>query len=174
MKLIKPNPNALANPLDIAQAANQWAAGQAFEDYRSRKAQNTLTRQDNDLVLFADCLASVGIKAGELSTDPAAWSVVTWGLVEGFKRWQLEAGYSVSSVNVRLSTIKTYAKLALKAGTLDRGEYALIRAVSGYDCKEGRRIDEQRRAVDLPTRIERKGAKKADNTPITRQQADKS
>lgn len=172
MELTKFSQSSLAHPLDIAQAANQWAAGQVFDDYRSRKAQNTLTRQDNDLSLFADCLADVGIRTGSLSTDPAAWSVVTWGLVEGFKRWQLEAGYSVSSVNVRLSTIKSYAKLALKAGTLDRGEYALIRAVSGYDGKEGRRIDEQRRSADLPTRFERKGAKKADSVPVTRQQAD--
>ncbi len=172
MDLTNFNPSSLAHPLDIGQAANQWAASQVFVDYRSRKAQNTLTRQGNDLALFAKCLADVGIEVGDLATDSTAWSVITWGLVEGFKRWQLEAGYSVSSVNVRLSTIKTYAKLALKAGTLDKSEYALIRAVSGYDGKEARRINEQRRAVDLPTRFERSGAKKADNTAITRQQAD--
>jgi integrase len=75
----------------------------------------------------------------------------------------------VGSVNVRLSTVKTYAKLAMKAGTLDATEYALIRAVSGYSHKEGKRIDEGREAADVPTRA---GHKKAEPRGITRKQAD--
>lgn len=55
------------------------------------------------------------LTASDLARDPNAWRGVTWGLVEGFVKWQLRRGYSVGSVNVRLSTVKTYCKLALKA-----------------------------------------------------------
>ena len=36
------------------QVANGFAARAAFSDYRARKADNTLRRQDADLALFAE------------------------------------------------------------------------------------------------------------------------
>lgn len=153
----------------IGQAANQVAAQHTFVDYRSRKAPNTLRRQDAGLALFAEYLAVVGIDAGDLVYDPQAWQGVTWGLVAGFVKWQLIQGYAVSSVNVRLSTVKTYAKLALKAGALGNTEYALIRAVEGYSHKETRRIDEGRELADTPTRV---GAKKAEPKALTADQVE--
>ncbi len=63
----------------------------------------------------------------------------------------------MGTVNVRLSTIKTYCKLAMKAGTLPSTEYSLIRAVQGYSHEEAKRI-ESREAANVPTR---KGARKA-------------
>lgn len=152
------------------QAANEAAARSIFADYRSRKAENTTRRQDADLKLFADYLAFVGVATNPqaLATDPAAWQGVTWGIVEGFNRWQLQQGYSVGSVNVRLSTVKTYAKLAAKAGEVSAHDLALIKAVAGYGRKEGKRIDEQRTAADLPTRL---GRKKREPVTLTKAQA---
>ncbi|MCZ7674190.1 MAG: hypothetical protein M5U34_47215 [Chloroflexi bacterium] len=49
---------------------------------------------------------------------PAAWQGVTWGLVEGFVKWLLNQGYSLASVNNRLSAMKVYARLAAKAGAI--------------------------------------------------------
>jgi hypothetical protein len=43
---------------------------------------------------------------------------------------------------VRLATVKSYARLALKTGTLDQAEYAMIMTVKGYSHKESKRIDE--------------------------------
>lgn len=166
--------NALAEPLTIGQIANEVAGRAAFGDYRSRKAKNTITRQDNDLALFTDYLAEVGAQpAGSLATDSEAWEGITWGLVEGFIRWQLGQGFAVSSINVRLSTVKAYAKLAVKAGTLDKTEYAMIRTVSGYSHKEGKRIDEQRQEAEVNTRFDRPGAKKAEAVSLTKHQANK-
>ena len=68
-------------------------------------------------------------------------------------------GYSIGTVNNHLSTIKTYAKLAVKAGVIPQQDYAMIRMVNGYSHKEGQRIDEQREASGLQTRL---GKKKAD------------
>lgn len=75
---------------------------------------------------------------------PAAWQGVTWGLVEGFVKWLLQQGYSLASVNNRLSTVKVYARLAAKAGVIPPAEHALIREVRGYGSTEGKRLDEVR------------------------------
>ena len=81
-------------------------------------------------------------------------------------KWQLDEGYSVGSVNVRLSTVKTYCKLAAQAGTLDRSEYAMIRAIEGYRRKEGKHVDETRQET-------RRGTKKAQPVVLTQTQADR-
>lgn len=152
------------------QAANAAAAAGVFSDYQARKSKNTLGRQRGDLALFADFLRSVGVSAdpGALGSDPAAWAGITWGLVAAFQRWQLTRGYAVESVNVRVSTVKVYAKLAFKAGTLPAAEYAMIGAVESYAHKEVKRIDDLRAEMDHPTR---KGAKKSQAVSLSPGQA---
>jgi integrase len=88
--------------------------------------------------------------------------------VEGFSRWLLLQGYSVSSVNVRLSTVKTYSRLAVQAGSLPPEEQALIRLVQGYSQREARRVDARRAAADVPQRL---GLKKAAPIAISHKQA---
>lgn len=145
---------ATLTPLSRAgRIANEIAGDEAFNDYRSRKAANTTRRQDNDLALFGDYLRSTGIsELGDFAHDPQAWTGITWGLVAGFARWLLRQGYAMASVNARLSTVKRYASLAASAGTLDRTEYALIAQVKGYSLKDGKNLDEIRRAEGIPTR----------------------
>jgi integrase len=140
----------------------------AFAEYQSRKAANTTRRQTADLALFAEYLSAVGVTPGDFENDPEAWRGVTWGLVAGFVKWQLKAGYAIGSINVRLATVKGYAKLATQAGTLDPTAYAMIMTVKGYSHKENKRIDGQRQAADVDTR---KGAKKAAAVSITIEQA---
>ncbi|MFO7681518.1 MAG: tyrosine-type recombinase/integrase [Chloroflexota bacterium] len=95
---------------------------------------------------------------------PAAWQGVTWGLVEGFVKWLLNQGYSLASINNRLSAIKVYARLAAKAGMISPTEQALIREVRGYGRTEGKRVDEGREQ----TRV---GHKKAEALVLTASQA---
>lgn len=153
------------NGLEIAgQMANGHAARAAFGDYQSRKADNTLRRQRADLALFADFLAVAGIPDAptpeDLYSTPDAWRGVTWGLVEAWRNWSLQQGYSVGSVNVRLSTVKQYAKLAAKAGALEPADLAMVRTVNGYSHREGKRVDERRE-------VTRKGSKKAEAVSLT-------
>lgn len=155
-------PGELANL--VGERANRAAAASRFVDYRSRRAEQTLRRQDADLELFREFLALYEVKTGDLSHEPAAWRPVTWGLVEAFVKWQISHGYAIQSVNVHLSSIKTYARLAMQAGTLLPQEYALIRAVQGYSYREQSRID-SRRTV---TRI---GLKKSEPVKITPEEA---
>jgi integrase len=154
------------------EMANEHASRSVFADYRSRKADNTLKRQDAALALFSDYLAeSAGHAptAEALVTTPAAWRGVTWGLVDGFAKWLLLRGYAVGTVNVRLSTIKTYSKLAAKSGTVTAQELAMIQTVNGYSRKEGKRVDERREAASIPTRV---GDKKREPVVLSKAQAD--
>jgi integrase len=156
---------------DVGEQANAAAARSAFADYRSRKADNTLRSQDAALEQFSEYLAEAAGQAptGEaLATTPEAWSGITWGLVEGFVRWLLLQGYAVGTVNVRLSAIRTYAKLAAKAGAIPAQELAMIRAVQGYSRKEAKRINERREEAGLEIR---QGDKKRDPIVLTQEQA---
>lgn len=146
----------------IGQAANLAAGRSLFADYRARKAANTRRRQDDDLALFAAFLAQAQyqVSSASLATDANAWRAITWGLVAGFVRWQEIQGYAIGSINVRLATVKAYAKLAHQSGTLPPGELTSIKAIAGYRHQEGRNLDQVRD-------IARIGAKKADATPIT-------
>lgn len=151
------------------QVANQYAQAAVFAEYLARRAENTRRRQLAGLRLFADYLWAAGIDGitGEgLQANPAAWQGITWGLVDGFRRWQLQQGYAVGSINVRLSTVKTYAGLAFQAGVIAQEEHALIRQVAGYTRKEARHLDEQRDQI-------RRGIKKAEAVRITPDHAER-
>jgi hypothetical protein len=94
--------------------------------------------------LAAQATRSDAIAGDDLARDPQARRGVTWGLIDGFAKWALLQGCAVSTVNLKLSTVKTYAKLAAKAGAVSSQELALIRSVSGCSRREGKRIDERR------------------------------
>ena len=102
--------------------------------------------------------------ARDLAGAPAAWAGVTWGLVSKFRDWLLTRGYAIGSVNLHLTTLRTYAGLAMQAGVIPAGECAAIRAVRGYGRTEGKHVDSAR----APTR---KGAKKAQPVSLTPEQA---
>lgn len=149
----------------VGKAANLAAAAATFHDYRLTLAPNTLRRHRAALELFAEYLGEKGLRPAYLHNDPAAWWGITWGLVDGYYKWLLAQGYSTGSANVNLSTIKTYARLAIKAGVVDPAESLLIETVHARSRRRDRmRIDEQRRKEDIPTRI---GAKKAEPVLLT-------
>ncbi len=151
---------------EAGQLADQFTAQTTFARYQERQAPDTLRRHRADLALFTTYLQAIpGLTAlGDLYGDPTAWSGMSKGLVEGFVQWQIQRGYAVGSVNVRLSTVRLYARLAQGAGVLDENQAAMIRTVKGYRGREGRRIDAQRP-------ITRLGEKKAQCTNLTIQQA---
>ena len=118
------------------QAANQAAAQRTFEDHTDRKAENTIRRKMADLAMFETFLNSTGVPAAGLFEDPQTWVGVTWGLVEAFNVWQLQQGYAIGTITGRLSTVRTYAKLAAKAGATTAEESVLIVSGSGMPTKK--------------------------------------
>jgi integrase len=142
------------------QAANPAARKVIFSEYRKRLSRHTCRRQDSDLNVFGDYLRSIGITPGDLVNDPQAWESVTWQLLEAFKRWMLQQGYAVSTVNIRLTTARVYAALAVNAGVLQESDLPSIRFVKGCAGSEAALIDEQRDEAGIATRrsLRRNGA----------------
>lgn len=145
-------------PLEIVgQIANKQAKTAVFAEYLLTRSDNTIVTQAAALATFANYLAHVGIDAVDadcLQHEPKCWRGVTWGIVAGFVKWQLGKGFAIATVNNRLSTVKTYCKLATKAGVIDPVELQLIKAVSGYSGKAAKLVDERRE-------VKRVGNKKA-------------
>lgn len=141
-------PPGRVTPLETAgQLANEMAGRTLFQRYLSEKAPNTVKRHARDLELFAEYLLDLGIpleSGADFQTNPAAWRGVSWGIVEGYVHWLLREGYAIASVNARLSTVRTYAQLAVKAGTIERQEGLLIQSVKGFSRQGGLNVDEQR------------------------------
>lgn len=166
---LQQDPQALAQLNEImrqaGRAANSAAARGTFAEHTARKAENTIRRKRADLDLFATFLQSVGIPAHgqDLFDNPQTWHGITWGIVKAFAAWQLSEGYAIGSVNGRLSTVRTYAKLAAQAGSISPEESILIASVQGYANKEYKHVDAQRHADGIDTR---KGAKKSEAVTI--------
>lgn len=102
--------------------------------------------------------------------EPGAWVGTTWGLVEGFVKWLLNEGYSIATVNLRLTSIKVYCRLATKADVVTRDENLHIQDVRGYGRTEGKRVDERRIEKGQKTRS---GHKKVDAIVLSREQVKK-
>ena len=158
--------------LEVAgQVANAHAATAAFGEYRALKATSTLRAQDAALNLFSDFLHEAGAMTNgdDLVSDPTAWRGVTVGLVKGFRNWQRNRGYSIASINARLSHVRTYANLATQAGVIPPGEGVKIQSVAGYTSQEGARVDEKREAFGVDTRV---STKKSEPVGLTEEQAE--
>jgi integrase len=151
--------------LTIGQLANAYAASNVFKEYQEKMSTNTLKRHKDDIALFSQFLKHVGMIRENLLTDCTEWNGITFGLVETFKRWQLDQGYAIASINAHISTVKVYAGLAVQAGMLSTEEYALMKMVKSYRHKEGRNVDEKR----VQTR--RPDAKKSEAVQLTQEQA---
>lgn len=153
---------------DAGAVASHYASQQVFNDYQLRKSTNTLRAQRADLNTFGEYLAAAGVSdapsGDDLQNYPDGWQGITWGLVQGFVTWMLTQGIALTSINRKLSTVKTYATLASKAKVLPSGELTLIKAVNGYAKKEFNRVDEKRTQT-------RTSNKKLTNVQITAAQA---
>lgn len=158
--------------LSIGQIANTIADQTAHTRYTKIKASNTKRRQKADLALFFTYLRDAGyphdmkpfiqaVAAGKpLHAFWHLWQDVTYGLVEGFVLWQEHQGYAINSINVRLSTIKAYCKLAKRASAISHTELGSILMIEGYGHREGLNLDKDRT-------IARVGKKKATPTIIS-------
>jgi integrase len=134
-------------PLEtIGALADRHAEQRSFTAYQETRAENTRARQAADIKLFCMYLAEVSLKKEpeKLLSDPLEWKGITWGIVGGFRGWQLLKGYAIGSINVRISTIKKYCELATAAGVLSTDDLLKIRLVKSYRYKEGRNIDKGR------------------------------
>lgn len=136
---------------ELAAAADEAAQQTAFGQYQLAKSANTLARQKGNLAKFAMFLNEHGasVSADELFSRAESWGHISFGLVEAFKLSLVQAGYALSSVNVYLSTIKSYAKLAYKSGVLSADEYHAIQAIEGYSGRSATNVNAKRPVIRL-------------------------
>ena len=155
---------------EAGATANALASEKVFDEYKMRKASHTLRHQKLTLANFTEYLTQIGVVVTDnLFDSPSAWKGISYGLVDGYVKWMLLQGYSLSTVNQRLTWIKLYSSLANKAGYVSSEELLRIKAVKGYSVKEGRKLDTKRQESSIPTRV---GYKKKEATPITKQQVE--
>jgi len=133
----------------IALTANTVAAEHVFESYQKRKSPQTQRRQKFDLLTFQQFLEEVRIDIDDLYVNPSSWSDLSWGLVEAYVAWMLNTGYAIGSINVRLSTVKTYAQLAFKAGAMTGEQNALIHTVQGFRGAEAVHVNAARSVTHI-------------------------
>lgn len=153
----------------LGQAANAAAERAIFKIYQDRRPKHTLAAQRAALKLFTQFLGTCGIRpSADLYEDPAAWVGVTFGLCLAFQSWQLQSGYSIGTINQRVSILRQYMKLANSAGFVPDGEIIRLGSVRGYTEKEGMDTDRKRAEAGIGTR---RGGKKSTATTITAEQA---
>jgi integrase len=148
--------------------ANRAAEGAIFKLYQDRRPINTQRSQRAALKLFADFMRSSGLAVPDLYSDPYAWLGITWGLVQSFQAWLLQQGYSIKTINDRVSAVKVYMALANQAGIIPDGEILRLQNLRGFTRKEAIDIDARRAVEGIATR---KGTKKASAVTITEDQA---
>lgn len=149
--------------------ANRAAEQAVFALYQERRPINTQRAQRAALKLFWQFLQTCGIlPTGDLYEDPSAWTGITWGLAAAFQSWQLREGYSVKTINDRLSVVKVYMALANSAGVIPDSEILRLQSLQGYTRKEAIDTDSKRIAEGIATR---KGTKKTLAATITKEQA---
>ena len=141
---------------ELAALADVAAAMTVIERYQLAAAENTLKRQRSNLDRFADYLAGKGgsISGEELFSQVEAWTGISHGLVEGFKLFLVGEGYALSTVNIMLSSIKTYARLAHQARVIDADHYSRIKSVTGYAGRRATEVNNKREVVRLTSEKE--------------------
>jgi site-specific recombinase XerC len=153
---------------EFGAQANAAAQLAAFELYQDRRPINTQRSQRAALKIFADFMRSASIAVPDLYSDPLAWQGITWGLVQGFQKWLLQQGYSMKTINDRVSIVKVYMSLANQAGVIPDSEILRVQGLRGFSRKEAIDMDHKRAGLQLATRV---GNKKAAAVTITEEQA---
>src|SRR6266536_2309145 len=151
-------------------AADHASRTDTFAEYHAEQTDNTRAAQLDALKCFSTYLAQAGIRrqAEDLYQDAEAWRGMSAGMLKGFRKWLLEQGFAIGTLNHRLSIIRQYCRLAHEAGTIPDEVLELVLAVKGYGGKTGRNLDSDRARRSVPTR---KSTKKATPTPVSKAQA---
>jgi integrase len=165
-------PRHYGNDLWLASmAAEQAIHNDVFIEYHRNLTPNTIKRQLHDLENFCAYLEEakqdkLDREAKDLYSDPYAWQGMHYSLLQGYVKWAQNKGFAMGTINVRLSTIRQYCKLAGPrpegAGVIDNETLVGILTIKGSSGKKARNIDVHRQEEGIPTRIGNKKAKPTD------------
>lgn len=151
---------------EAGQAANQAATAGTFQKALAELSANTRKSYQEDLRTWADYLTSAGVDIADCDfyQSSECWRGVTHGLVDGFKEWMLKEGFSIASVNRRLSCVRKFCTLAAAAGVITGDVLSLIQTVRTIRKSRGIERDKERDQ----TRIEHVTLRSGPNAGCTR------
>src|SRR5579859_5366616 len=151
-------------------AADHASQTDTFAEYHAEQTDNTRAAQKDALKCFSTYLAQASIEreTEDLYHDAQAWRGMSAGLLKGFRKWLLEQGFAIGTLNQRLSILHQYCRLAHAAGTISDEVLEQVEAVKGYGGKTGRNLDSDRARRSVPTR---RSTKKDAPTPVSKAQA---
>ena len=152
---------------EVSQVADTYARKARVAAYAAEMSDNTWRSKQAAMRVFAQYLATLPTSAPtaeDLLTQPESWAHISFGLVASFKEWMLAQGYSVGTVNSRLTSVRTLAHLAFEAGHLKVEQATLIAGVKSISRGGGMNLDAARVADGVPVRV---GAKKAEHTKLS-------
>lgn len=129
---------------ELGEIANHAALRHILEEYLDGLSLETRRRQRVDIHAFEKYLADAGHSVTGMEERLDLWRGITYGLVKGFRQWMKQHGYSIGTMNVRMSTIKQYCEMAFLAEYVSTNEITRIRKIQNISKKAGRNIDEQR------------------------------
>jgi integrase len=159
-------------PHDLAGYAltlHEAAQRGTFATYQQRRPAATKRAQGAALASFRECLALQGYTVGDLFSDPQNWTGITSEMILAFREWLLLQSFAMGTVNLYVSSCKTYMTLANAAGAIPDSEIIRLQgpALKSYSRKEAVDMDAKRKGEGMETR---KGAKKTAATAITEKQ----
>jgi len=158
---------------DVSQVADAYARRARVAAYAAEMSDNTWRSKKAAMRVFAQFLATLPTSApsaDDLLTKPESWAHISFGLVSSFKEWMLTQGYSVGTINSRLTSVRTMAHLAFEAGHMKVEQATLIAGVKSISRGGGLNLDAGRVADGVPVRV---GAKKAEHTKLSAAQRTK-
>ncbi len=155
----------------MGAVADAYASTDSFKVYHQTIRHDT-TKQTQLAALkaFSAFLAQAGIvrTPEQLYQDAEAWRGMSFGIVKAFRIWLENSGFAIGTINHRISTVRTYCKLAQEAGVLSSDALDKIMLVKGYGRELGETIDESRALAGKSTRVSNK---KATPSPVEPEQA---
>jgi integrase len=150
---------------EAGKIAERTASNYLLSEFKARRAPSTVEAYEGSVKNWCDFLHEIGITDhGNFWEDLHAWEGVSWGILEAFKAWMLQKGMSISTIELRISALRSLIRLAHKAGIIPVEDFAQLMQVKSFYGAEAVHVDERREV----TRI---GNKKPEPTPITPKQA---
>ncbi len=150
---------------EAGKIAGGMASNYLLSEFKARRAQSTVETYKNAVNTWCHFLYEIGIDDhGNFWEDLNAWEGVSWGILEAFKAWMLKEGMSISTIEVKISALRSLIRLAHKAGIIPVEDFAQLMQVKSFYGAEAVHVDERREV----TRI---GNKKPEPTSISPEQA---
>ena len=154
---------------DFARVADAYAGQSTFERILTGKSANTRIAYQTDLETWKSYLSAGGLDVSgcDYGNDPACWRGITHGVVIAYVEWLKQQGFSIASINRKLSCVRAFCAMAAQAGVIPGDVLAMIQTVGTIRRGQGLEIDRGRKQ----TRINRPNAKKAKSVELTPAQA---